>query len=231
MADQAKTSNQAITAFLTHAADLPGSEGVAALLGEITEAAGQARYPLIRRSEVTPLKETFVRNAIEGLTGHRPTNLIWVSAADPWPRPDWMTAAFYEHCYDHDFDLWCAVHSCLASDLSTVLRDRLWDGYWQQLDRRYGQPEADVVWDNLYHGMFGDWSHQLYGSLNAAHDGHMSDWSFEVFQDALQYLMVSCLLQDLTLGPCLESLVRVMTWAIPLGPKADDPDTWLVLCA
>ena len=162
----------------------------------------------IAESGVCPLKPAgeldakSVAKVIATATNTEVTRVEFVSQANPFPKPGWMTEAVYRE----------AIKAGIWDSIGTSLEDIFWD----ILEAGFRDSIEDSLWDSIRAG-FGDSIEDSFGViLWAIWTGLFCYFGYGIINN--QKVVIR-----------LKPLVDLLPSAIPLGVKKDEPGVWLVL--
>ncbi len=171
-------------------------------------------YQLYRRKQLNKRRVVSALNKSLRVNSRR---LEFCSVARPVPRQPWMTHDAYMALLN-DYMLRCIWTS--TSDLG--MRSALKDAYRQYLNHNY--PDLLAEADDILQDFFGN---SLWKSSNES----MFSGVGYVLEESLKYFFAFQLTNNANIQQWLDSLMRLLPRAIPLGIRTDRQDTWVVLVA
>lgn len=224
-----RTNCKALVAFLKENAKNEAAHGLLPVVTEIVRQYGRiARkksFPLVTESE---LDHTEAANVIKLVTGEQVGRIQAVSVSAPYDCEPWLPGGHPSEALHDNIDiLEMLVQQSIEPKcgLFSIVVDRFADEFWEAL----GEPLADALLDEqidehlfpaLQDCFFWDSPVDLYGTDLWAN-----------VRVPLFYLLGFMLVGDERRVGRFVPLMRFMQKAIPVGEKADEPGTWLVLVA
>jgi len=122
------TNGQELVDFLTE----NGCQDVAGAMKPLTklfEFAESGKFELTLRNRINQKR---LKKAVSLATGRPVSKIAFVSLANPFPKPDWMSQEVYED------SLWASLGNSLSASLwasfEASLRDSLWTSLWTNLE-------------------------------------------------------------------------------------------------
>jgi hypothetical protein len=191
----------------------------------------RALLPLAKKAAVADLRlspaaavdKAAMARAIKLAVGRDVDGVILVSAADPFPKPSWVSEEAYRHLATRAFAE--SVQYRLEKRLKNRFSDDLMHdfGLDKGFARQFMVRVQTAVSDTLVQAFEAGVGHALGRSLPRGLAGNL--------RSAIFYLLAFAVAGNAERVSELSPLVKLMAEAVPIGDLRHDPRTWLVLCA
>lgn len=191
----------------------------------------RALVPLAKKAAVADLSlspagvvdQAAMARAIKLAVGRDVDRVILVSAADPFPRPSWVSEEAYRHLAARAFAE--SVQYRLEKRLKNRFSDDLMHdfGLDKGFARRFMVRVQATVSDALVQAFEAGVGHAMGKTLPHGLAGNL--------RSSIFYLLAFAVAGNAERVSELAPLVKLMAEAVPIGDLRHDPRTWLVLCA
>lgn len=172
-------------------------------------------YPLAHASD---LKKGRVAGVIARAVNKTVSDIMFVSRANPYERPEWMTEKSYRQ----------SVVQSLKESLGMGIRETLIQGLGALIA---GNPD----WENVRAGVSSRLESDLVLSLSDCMGDFYEDPLItemeEIIEACLLHLIALTLYCDPSQSDRVKDLIILLKRALPLGEWIENPTTWLVLTA
>lgn len=177
--------------------------------------AGGKSCPL---ADASRLKKQAVAHTIAGVTRKPVHDIMFVSRANPYERPAWMTEKSYRQSLVQSLkeSLGMGIRESLIQGLGVLIPD---DPHWKNVSTNVRTHLASELVMTPSDCM---------GDLDE--DPLMAEME-EIIEACLLHLIALTLYCDSSLSDQVKDLIVLLKRAIPLGEWIEEPTTWLVLTA
>lgn len=177
----------------------------------------------LRLSPASAVDPAALAQAIQLAVGRDVDRVILVSAADPFPRPSWVSEETYRQLAGRAFA--DSVQYRLEKRLKSRFSDDLMHdfGLDKGFARRFMVRVQTAVSDTMVQAFEAGVGHALGSSLPRGLTGNL--------RSAVFYLLAFAVAGNAERVNELAPLTKLMAEVVPIGDLRHDPRAWLVLCA
>ena len=210
------TDKRSFMEFLSETSPFPDRiPGVMRRISPFFRFADEQRYPL---ADASRLKKPTIARTIANVTNKPVHDIMFVSRANPYERPAWMTQTSYRQ----------TVVQSLKESLGMGIRENLIQGLGALI-------AGNADWENVR----GDVRNHLESGLVISLADRIGDLYEDPLVTEMEEIIEACLLHLIALtlycdpsqSDRVKDLIILLKSALPLGEWIEDPATWLVLTA